>query len=227
MPTRLLVRPMTSSFNFDGTDTVITAGDNSAHNFTTAMSIAAWIKPTSAGEGSLGRIVEKNGSTSKGWIFALNDSLVDDGILFSRSGINKSSNAEVIKYGVWQHIVTAFNNVSTIFYVNGVAAGSVAEVAELTSEASTLRIGDRGAGGRAFKGKMRDIMIWNVKLDATQVSALYFNNIIPATGLVSHWKFDDNTGTSLTDSVGGYTGTITAGSGGWSVDIPMKLRTVI
>ncbi|MDP2705798.1 MAG: LamG-like jellyroll fold domain-containing protein, partial [bacterium] len=44
------------------------------------------------------------------------------------------------------------------------------------------------------------------------------NPVYTTTGLIAYYKFTEQTGTTLSDSAGGYTGTITAGSGGWTTD---------
>ncbi|MDP1706500.1 MAG: LamG-like jellyroll fold domain-containing protein [bacterium] len=42
--------------------------------------------------------------------------------------------------------------------------------------------------------------------------------VYTTNGLVAFYKFNNGSGVTLTDSIGGYTGTITAGTGGWTTD---------
>src|SRR5690606_38002549 len=60
-----------------------------------------------------------------------------------------------------------------------------------------------------FKGLIDDVRIYSEALSAAQVQALYQGKDVDDTNLEGWWKFDDNTGTSATDSSGnGNTGTI-------------------
>jgi hypothetical protein len=59
-------------------------------------------------------------------------------------------------------------------------------------------------------------------LTADEILALHESDTEP-TGMVAKFKFDENTGTTVTDTVNGYTGAVA--NGAWSTQVWTKART--
>lgn len=84
------------------------------------------------------------------------------------------------------------------------------------SSSTTLALG-------AFNGKMDEVRFHNYALSSTEVSNLYFNNIVPRTGLVGEWLFNEGSGTTALDTSGnGNNGTITGAT--YTTDVPFIPR---
>tara|TARA_Y100000593_G_scaffold38179_1_gene74047 strand:- start:908 stop:1657 length:750 start_codon:yes stop_codon:yes gene_type:complete len=78
--------------------------------------------------------------------------------------------------------------------------------------------GSPGSHTAEFKGLIYQLGIWDVTLDADAVAAIYNSgtpiplqansgNYDNSGDLVTLWRFDEGTGTSTTDAIGGLTGT--------------------
>jgi len=116
--------------------------------------------------------------------------------------------------GRWYHIVVVVESGNGKMFVNGV------EEAEWTSVINTsvnkFSIGheydDTGSDpSDYFDGKIDEVAVWNVALSAADVTALYNSgnglkasadsgNYDNSGDLIGYWKFNDGTGSTLTDS---------------------------
>jgi hypothetical protein len=76
-----------------------------------------------------------------------------------------------------------------------------------------------------FNGNLDEMALWNVPLTAQEISALYSSgDYASSANLKGYWKFDEGSGTSLTDLSGnGNDGTINGAT--WSTDIPPTPQT--
>lgn len=146
----------------------------------TALTISAWIKPSTFGENSKGRIVDKHNGGTTGYVFNLDSSNTAKGLGF---GVNSANSTAVYKWSIsnvinlnqWQHVAVVYNG-SVAFYVNGVnvSRGSSDISASINSSASVpLSIGGRFADGRDFNGAIDDIRIYNRALSAAEIAAFY------------------------------------------------------
>ncbi len=178
----------------DGTnDKVIT---NSDYIGTSAVTIAAWIKPSLI-DGNLRRIVT-NGKTD----FSIDTS--NNRLIFTSDATNARSAAESLAVNTWAHIVVTRTSGGTAnIYVNGVLSGSANQNSGTPLGGTTnVIIGNTSSGttNTGFAGILDDVRIYNKVLTAAEVAALY-NQTVPSTanksttnrltdGLVGLWSFD-------------------------------------
>lgn len=180
-----------SALNFDATDDVVTVGSPSTlDNLVTqgggGMTITAWIKPTTVGEGgNPGRIVHKGTSTLPvaGWQFVTQATnsiafAVDHGT----TDLNRvaAANSLGTTLGVWKHVAVTWNGSATAtnvrLYVDGVETaygtttnGGATRVDDATSSVS---IGNDNSGVRTFNGALDDVRIYNRVLSTTELTAI-------------------------------------------------------
>ena len=115
--------------------------------------------------------------------------------------------------GVWQHVVSIYDNGAMRFYLNG------AEYTTNTNEGNhssngTFTIGANQNGGQnLYKGLIDEVAVWDKVLSASEITALYNSgkaliassnagNYNSADNLVGYWKMDEGSGTSISDSSG-------------------------
>lgn len=132
--------------------------------------------------------------------------------------------------GRWHHLVVSYNGSGVTTAANFlVTVDGLPQTLNSTSGvgavSNTTVIGSfAGAGGGEFlKGRIDDVRIYSRALTADEVSAIYNNVTAPPTsGLVAHFPFEEGTGTTTTDSVGGLVGTLTNGPT-WQPQVPPRL----
>ena len=141
---------------FDGDDDNVDCGSD--YIGISPLTIFARIRPLTAGEGNLGRIVD-NGKT----IFRCNG--LGAKLSFSNDGdtIKEFSASNSIKYHKWHDVAVTRDAEGTVnFYVNGILSGT----ADQSSTApvvgtSNVFIGNNSGGTGTFLGNMDDVRIYN------------------------------------------------------------------
>ena len=145
--------------------------------------------------------------------------------------------------GAWKHVCVTFTKATTtsyVIYINGSAIAAtltngVAEAAHAawTSTENTFIGNMNGAGsaptGVPFTGKMDDVALFNVALDADAVTAIYnsgvpFNlindkgNYDNASALVGYWRMEE--GATIYDQTGNGNNATFVGDPTFSTDTP-------
>lgn len=116
--------------------------------------------------------------------------------------------------GKWTHVALVSAGSSGSFraiYLNGELIASE-NASSSPGALSDLEIGRYPAGfGQPYQtGKIEEFRIWNVVRTQEQIIENMNTTIDPATsGLVAYYRFDDGSGTTVTDETGTYNGTLT------------------
>ncbi|MBD3248539.1 hypothetical protein GF336_00660 [Candidatus Woesearchaeota archaeon] len=158
--------------DFDGSNDYVSLADDIIE--TGADSVCAWIYPTGWGEGwssyGYGRIVD-NGN----FIFNINEE--NEYLQFSSDGASNSaySGANSISLNTWHHVcATRDSSGDANIYIDGSLSGlSDQNSGTPAAGTSSVYIGDRSSGGRAFDGKIDEVSTWNRALSSLEVSQLY------------------------------------------------------
>ena len=148
--------------------------------YTHGMTVAAWIKPRSAGSGNSGRIIDKDNNNG-GWYFSMNGATsVKLGIdTFSVASPSRVSTTG-IKLNVWQHVAATWDGSASgsniHIYINGVLADGTAVsgsgVAEIDND-TPFAIGNRSVDvGRSFDGGIDEVRVYSGVLSAAEIQAL-------------------------------------------------------
>lgn len=204
---------------FDASDDQITvpnATDNQLSG-STAFSVEAWVYGNSAGEISGGRILDKTGGGSVGYML-LNSAGVWSYTLYT-GGFTRVSNTITAAYNAWHHIVGVWDGSTVKLYVNNTtSAANSATGAASDDSAQTLYIGNRSANDRTHYGGIRRIRLFrNKALSAADVATLFNSGdyiqdqASPVSGCTGEYNFTEGTGTTLADTSGnGNTATLGA-----------------
>lgn len=196
------------ALDFDGDDGVYlepSAGGGSPLNiYNTDLTISSWVKVRGTGGTIVARakplyITYRLGvSTNKAYINTYKQG-PGHWILYTD---------EILDPDVWYHIVGVFDRDGDKgrVYVDGVEeAWGGMNTDPLSNDAAT-KIGCRNnTGDAAFDGTIDDVRIYGRVLSTGEVWQLYQEG---SGGLVAHWEFDEGSGTTATDSVGGNNGVI-------------------
>lgn len=167
-------------WTFNGSTGGINAGSASAIDNLTlgAFTVAAFITPTSTGEGGTGRIADKrnNMGAEGGWLF-FTDGTASLGFqtISSASAVlaNSRGSANQITLGVRQHVIAAYDNAGdrkAHIYVGNVEISYGTQTAASgtsgTDASGDLLIGTEYANARVFDGNEEFIAIWNSYLSS-------------------------------------------------------------
>jgi len=111
----------------------------------------------------------------------------------------------------WVHFAHVYENGRTRYYVNGQLLVDWSHGDLNTADTNPLRFGFWPTV--YMDGMLDEIRIYDRALSASEVEAVFLNQDVP-DGLVGHWSFDEGTGTTAADSVGGFDGTL-VGDAAW------------
>ncbi len=191
-----------TALDFDGADDYVNCGTGTQITGNNPRTIEAWAYTENFNQGaifqagatgtSLADFSFRTLTTDNHWRVQLWGSDMD-------VTLNDSKNS-------WHHYCLTYNGSTVKLYYDGELSGSMN---------ATLNTGSHDVWfGRwwnhYFDGKIDEIRIWNRALDSTEIRE---NMNLPLTGsetgLISYWQFNDSSGTTLSDFVSGYTGTLT------------------
>ncbi len=194
-----------SGLNFDSSDNRInlsspTTLDNLPSNG--GLSISMWIYPRSSGEGSAGRLIQKDDGGSApnvGWRLTLDSS---NRFVF-RTGFDGSSTDLLVlttntyTANKWHHIAVSWDGSATAtnlhIYINGEEAAYTTQTNGTgnyrSDAASSMYIGNGNTQATTFDGIIDDVRIYNYVRSVTQVKWDYNRG-----GPILYYKFDECTG---------------------------------
>lgn len=229
------------SIQFDGAvaaDDVINCGSGASIDniFASGGSISAWIYATGWGEGSFGRICQKQdvGGTN-GWGLILDNSAASGANsqcvnffhYWNTVSVFWESPTNSLTLNAWHHVALVYDKSSStndpVIYIDGVSQSitesSIPGGAVSSDAAETFYIGNRSDGTRTFDGQITELAVWNASLTQADVTLLYGSKIkgmpfqIKPTNLKGYWRLNESsdgsafTGSSLDATGNGNTGT--------------------
>lgn len=210
--------------NFDGTNDHVTI-PATAINDLSQGTIEAWVYLNSLNEQTICS-KQSNGESSYA-IFAIGGGAYDQGAPIAGQVSYQSKNGSIIKStspllqtGQWYHLAITFTNTQAKLYINGVLNNTVnanfSLPNDLTVTATSIGAWLGDGGGQYFNGNIDEFRVWNKVLSATDITNTMNCEAMSQPELVTYYKFNQgfdyvsNTSvTTLTDSAGSNTGTLT------------------
>ena len=211
--------PNTNSIQFDGFSSYVSISPQTGFEITSAITIEAWINPTSFGfDQAQNSIVCKHGWSSGEGGFVLRCGGTGQ-LSFNIAGIDANqipvswveliSQTNVLTLNTWMHVAGTFDGFEMKCYVNGNLAGTSSFTGSIAPSLSYPlaigRLADPVWGpDRYFAGSMDEVRIWNRALSQAELQSGMNNHIDPttATGLVSYWRMNEGSGSTLYDVAG-------------------------
>jgi len=180
---------------FNKIDNKITIPDHASlqNIFDTGGSIGGWIKPNSSGEGDVGRLVDKSGSSTKGYLLRMETPVGGSSKLvfyyfFSTTYGLWATTDNVIPFGTFTKVNLAYNSSdvanSPTIYINGVSIAVTTIQAPVGTRISDvgadLIIGNEAGTTGTFDGIIGEVPIYNRALSIAE----FLNNY-----LVTKWRY--------------------------------------
>jgi len=199
----------TSCLSFDGTDDVVTLGNNPSLRVTGNMTIAVWVKlgDSNFGQywGIAGKLSNSGGFNYRGYglVRYNNDRfrlLTANGVV---SGIDSTDQYMDTN---WHHVVGILEGGVMKLYVDGLFSSQTGAGNSIQDSGQSAFIGCQYSDGftrRFLRGMVDDLRIYNRALTGPQVSeAMTTVPVGPVSGLVGYWNMDEGTGQTVNDLSG-------------------------
>lgn len=163
----------TYSGSFDGTDDYVNMGDPDSLDFTTNITVEAWIKETGVRDPNGVGIVTKHDSGWNG--YGLNFTDPNKIIFFVDWGWDgKEASATLVNDGQWHHVVGTYNGTTIRIFVDGVEGTPYSYSNPIPPNPSNFIIGNTDLPGQDFfNGLIDEVAIYNTALSAATISSHY------------------------------------------------------
>ena len=195
------------ALSLDGFNDYVDLG-NPANLQPGTVSLSVWFKTTATG----GRIIRKR--TYGYGLDVLPTGKISFWINNAAAARFTATSPNAYNDNTWHHAVGVYGGSLVKLYIDGLQVAS-ANAGAIFYGAGAIAIGrDGDYNGSYFKGLIDDVRIFQSELSAQEVLALYNQ---ASSGLVSHWKLDEGSGTHATDSADGNNGVINGAT--WATGI--------
>lgn len=161
---------------FDGSTDYVNVPNASSLNFTTAVSVSAWVYMTTVNINN--QILSKRSAFSGNGIPYELTSTGNPNKFFSwrviGSGNNLTSTKTVIQANTWYHVVGTWDGTNQIIYLNGEVEASATATGTITANSTPIAIGQLpSGGGEGLTGRIDEVGLWSRGLKEFEVKALY------------------------------------------------------
>ena len=165
----------------NGTSQYASAADANNLDLTTAITMAAWIRPT--GYATQDLIAKDINGSVNGYQLSLATTKSDSSSQRAFVRFNQAASGDTYRVnattmypidGTWQHVAATYDGAMINLYIDGVLEGSMAFTGSITTNATALGIGGQSNGdtGRLFKGAIDDVRVYNRALSDSEIAAL-------------------------------------------------------
>ena len=162
---------------FPGSGPAITVAPSAVLDLANAVSVEAWVRPTSAGQN--GAVFEK---TVNGWVNSQYMLFLEAGVAKFRvrttSGALLPVDGPTLPLNTWTHLVGTFDGTTLQLYVNGVLAASAAAQGPLNSGSGTAFIGRLGQNLYPFQGSLDEVAVFPTVLSPERIRAHYLGGVV-------------------------------------------------
>jgi hypothetical protein len=174
-PGAIKTDPNDTAAGFNGSDSLVTVGQQLSFTMTAPFSVEAWVYPTATDNGYRGVLSAEspNASPRYGYdIFVQSQSSLAGFERWENSSGNQALAMKVSTLA-WFHLVGTFDpnraSMPIILYVNGLIAGTGSNAPVNVSQSSTFIIGSLYTGGLApgpFGGRIDEVAVYDHPIDA-------------------------------------------------------------
>jgi PKD repeat protein len=206
---------------FNGYNSLVTASDSNSLDLSGAMTLSAWVYPTSWTTGWKSLIMKER---SGGLAYALsaNSDLGQPATTLRIGSRDRQLHAgSHLPSSTWTHLAATYDGATQRLYVNGVQVGSRAQAGGIETSAHPLRIGGNTVwANQYFQGMIDEVRIYNRALSQAEIAAVAQQ---PVTQAAANTSSLCSTGCSLWDSA--LTPAVAAAAESSPVELGVKIRS--
>lgn len=199
-----------NAISTNGSSTYASVAHSATLNASTALSIEAWIMPTSFGNNLWENVIVSKDDWSAGESgYSLRCG--GNGILSFNLGITGNwqeaiSPQSTLILNEWQHVAGTYDGSVIRVYHNGIEVGSTNSTGTINGSTFDLAIGRityTAGGGRWFSGEIDEVRLWNSALPQASLRDYMCQSVNSShpnySSLMAYYSFDNATATNFSD----------------------------
>jgi hypothetical protein len=170
------------ALSLNGTIDYCTVPDDPSLNVSSAITIAAWVKPGKYGTQRVLRKVDETNDLGYSLFLGIDSTI---SVRFNNDNFARLNS--ITKYpgtgDTWMHIAATYDGTTIRLYVNGVEDNTLTRSFNIGTAYNDLTIGAQQDETDLFKGSLDDIRIYNYALSQTEINDLQsdWNPTVPIT----------------------------------------------
>lgn len=157
--------------SFDGSTSYVNCGSGSSLNMTNAMTLEAWVKPTTLTQTNPEIICKAGGASDFRMRYVTGGSI---GARFYGTVNSSTDSTPGLQAGIFTHVAIVYNGSANLIYFNSVLNTSQANSGNITATAAALFIGSNSGTGEFFNGVIDNVRIYNAAISASQIKEQYY-----------------------------------------------------
>jgi fibronectin type 3 domain-containing protein len=157
------------ALSFNGTNASVSVADSASLHLTSALTLEAWVKPTSLSSYDTVIFKERTGYYADA-LYANTDTNRPSTNVFTTSDHELKGTAQ-LPLNAWSYVSATYDGSVLALYVNGTQVGTLLFTGPIISSTGPLKIGGNGIWGEWFNGLIDEVRVWNVARTATQITS--------------------------------------------------------
>jgi chitodextrinase len=157
-----------SALSFDGQNDQVSVPDDSTLDLSGAMTIEAWVRPTSAQAGWRTVVMKEQSGDLVYGLYAAATGYRPSGHVFVGDDLRVQAPA-ALPANTWSHLATTYDGTTLRLYIDGAQVGSLGVSGPMQQSNGPVRIGGNTIWDEWFSGTMDDIRIYDRALGAAEI----------------------------------------------------------
>ena len=162
-----------SALTFDGVNDWVTVNDANDLDFTTGMTMEAWVFPTASRSSWRTVVMKERAGELVYSLYAASDTNVPTAyaVPAATSQSLEARGSAAVPLNAWTHLAATYDGTTLRLYVNGSLVGSRAVANPLLTSTGVLRFGGNSVWGEFFAGRIDEVRLYNRALAAAEIQA--------------------------------------------------------
>ena len=199
------------ALQFNGTNARVDIPNAASLDFTTGMTLEAWVDPSTVNS-NWRDVIYKGNDNYYLSATSTNASKPDAGLIGGGTYADAYGSSALTANG-WTYLTETYDGANVRLYVNGTLAATTAHTGAISTSTNPLQIGGDSIYGQYFTGMIDEVRLYNTALTAAQIQTDMTTPISPTTptysvggsvsGLTGTVVLQDNGGDDLSVSANG------------------------
>ncbi len=159
-----------AGLELSGADEWVEVPDSRRLDFTTQLTLEAWVRPASAAPGWSTVLFKEQPSGFAYALYASTDAGVPSSYLFAGGPVGLDGPA-ALPAGAWSHVATTYDGATVRLYVDGAEVASRPQTGAVSTSDGPLHIGGNDVWGEWFEGRVDEVRVYRRALAASEIAS--------------------------------------------------------